>query len=170
MTNDMARAGSVLARLNFNSAVALAVVVLGIVIWLLVPYQVAEPPVFFGRSSVGISPKLFPQMIAIGMVVIGALYFIASLSMRQISGFRGLSASAYVNLGVVLIAMLAYVALLRPLGYLATSMGVATAISFYYGSRNLVGIGLTGIAAPLVIYTLFTRYLSVSLPPFPWGS
>ena len=169
MERELARTGGVMARLNFNSAVAIAVMALGILIWVLVPYQVAEPPSFFGRSSVGISPKLFPQLIAIGMIFIGACYFYASLSMQQINGFSGLPVSAYVNLAVVLAAMLAYVALLRPLGYVATSMGVATAISFYYGSRNLVGIGLTGIAAPLAIYYLFTRFLSVSLPPVPWG-
>lgn len=156
-------------RLNFNSGAALGVLALGIVIWLLVPYQVAEPPSFFGRSSAGISPKLFPQMIAIGMMIIGACYFVASLTMDQVSGFRGLPVTAYINLAVVLVAMLAYVALLRPLGYVATSMGVAIVISLYYGSRNPVGIGLTGIVAPLAIYYLFTRYLSVSLPPFPWG-
>ena len=88
---------------------------------------------------------------------------------KMVESISDTGVSAYVNLAVVLAAMLAYVALLRPLGYVATSMGVATAISFYYGSRNLVGIGLTGIAAPLAIYYLFTRFLSVSLPPFPWG-
>lgn len=169
MKRDSAPSGGGLARFNFNSAAALCVVALGVAIWLLVPYQVAEPPSFFGRSSAGISPKLFPQMIAIGMVIIGACYFFVSLSMEQVNGFRGLPFSAYVNLGVVLVAMLAYVALLRPLGYVATSMAVATSISFYYGSRNPVGIGLTGILAPLAIYYLFTRHLNVSLPPFPWG-
>lgn len=161
--------GSVLMRLNFNSGVAVVCILLGITIWLLVPYQVAEPPRFFGRSSAGMSPRLFPQIVAIGMVLIGGCYLVASLRMTEISGFRGLPITAYVNLGVILVAMIAYVALLRPVGYVASSMVIATAISFYYGSRNPVGIGITGILAPVCIYILFTRYLSVSLPPFPWG-
>lgn len=169
MKPDITRSGSVLSRLNFNSAAALAVVALGVAIWLLVPHQVAEPPRFFGRSSAGISPKLFPQIIALGMMLVGACYFYASLRMEQVNGFARLPLSAYVNLAVVLAAMVVYVALLRPLGYVATSMIVATTISIYYGSRNFLGIGLTGIAAPLGIYYLFTRFLSVSLPPFPWG-
>ncbi len=169
MTQGSTGSASLLARLNFNSAMAAGFIVLGVAIWLLVPYQVAEPPVFFGRSSAGISPKLFPQIIAIGMVIIGACYLFASLTMNQISGFRGLPLSAYVNLAVILVAMVGYVVLLRPLGYVASSMLVATTISFYYGSRSPIGIGLTGIVAPMAIYHLFTRYLSVSLPPFPWG-
>ncbi|SDX29848.1 tripartite tricarboxylate transporter TctB family protein [Roseicitreum antarcticum] len=161
--------GSVLMRLNFNSGVALVCIVLGITIWLLIPYQVAEPPRFFGRSSAGMSPSMFPQVISIGLVLVGGCYLFASLGMTEVSGFRGLPLTAYINLGVILVAMIAYVALLRPVGYVASSMVVATSISFYYGSRNPVGIGITGILAPLCIYYLFTRYLSVSLPPFPWG-
>lgn len=115
------------------------------------------------------SPRVFPQMIAIGLVLIGGCYLVASLRMTEVSGFRGLPMTAYINLGVILVAMIAYVALLRPVGYVASSMVVATTISYYYGSRSLIGIGITGILAPLCIYTLFTRYLSVSLPPFPWG-
>lgn len=166
MTQGSQQAGR---RFNFNSIAALACIALGVAIWLLVPYQVAEPPSFFGRSSAGVSPKLFPQVIAIGFVIIGAFYLVASFRMDEPNGFVGLPRSAYVNLGFVLLAMIAYVALLRPIGYVASSILVATTISLYYGSRNPVGIGITGFAAPVAIYYLFTRFLSVSLPPFPWG-
>ncbi|WP_405404407.1 tripartite tricarboxylate transporter TctB family protein [Paracoccus sp. Ld10] len=169
MTPTQAAPSGILNRLNFNSVVALGCVLLGLVIWLLIPTEVKEPPSFFGRPSAGISPRLFPEVIATGMMIIGAFYFVASLKMTELNGFRGLSVSAYVNLCVILFAMIAYVVLLRPLGYVASSMMVATAISIYYGSRNAVGIGITGILAPLAIYFLFTRYLNVSLPPFPWG-
>lgn len=169
MGQQMTRPGGSSARFNSNSVTALVIVALGIAIWLLTPYQVAEPPTFFGRSSAGVSPKLFPQIIAVGMVITGACYFYLSRSMDEINGFVGLPLSAYVNLGVMLAAMIAYVAFLRPLGYVATSMVVATGVSVYYGSRNAIGIGLTGIVAPLVIFFLFTRYLGVSLPSFPWG-
>lgn len=169
MTNELSQPGGILARVNFNSGVAVACILLGLAIWLLVPYQVAEPPRFFGRSSVGISPRLFPQLLAIGFMLIGALYLFASLRMTEVSGFRGLPLSAYVNLAVILVAMIAYVALLRPIGYVASSILVAVSISLYYGSRSPVGIGIAGVVAPLVIYYLFTRHLSVSLPPFPWG-
>jgi hypothetical protein len=165
----MSRARSLLGRWNYNSGVALGCIALGVAIWLLVPSQVDEPPVFFGQASSGISPKLFPKIAAGGFIVIGALYFVASFRMEERSSFRDLPATAYVNLLVVLVAMVLYVALLRPLGYALSSALVATAISLYYGSRNVLGIAIVGIGAPLAIYYLFTRWLSVSLPPFPWG-
>lgn len=160
--------GSVARRVNFNTVVALACVALGVAIWVLVPYEIAEPPTFFGQSASGVGPKLFPQMIAVGFVIIGVLYAVASLTMDEDNGFRGLPASAYVNLAVILAAMILYVLLLRPIGYVASSILVATGISLYYGSRNVVGIAITGLIAPIAIYYLFTQYLNVSLPPFPW--
>ncbi len=54
-------ADGVLGKLNFNSGTALVCIALGITILALIPYQVEEPPVFFGQSSSGISPKLFPR-------------------------------------------------------------------------------------------------------------
>jgi hypothetical protein len=165
----MSRARGLLARWNFNTAVALGCVVLGATIWLLIPSQVDEPPVFFGQASSGISPKLFPRLAAAGFMATGALYFVASFRMDERSSFRDLPAAAYLNLLVVLVAMVLYVALLRPLGYALSSALTATAISLYYGSRNPVGIALVGLGAPLAIYYLFARWLSVSLPPFPWG-
>ena len=65
--------------------------------------------------------------------------------------------------------MTAYVTLLMPIGYVASSILVACSISIYYGSRSVFGIAMTGVAAPVIIYLLFTRLLIVSLPAFPWG-
>lgn len=169
MNEDATGSVDIPRGLNFNSVLALGCIALGITIWLLVPYQVAEPPSFFGRSSGGISPRMFPRILAVGFVIIGGLYFVASRKMTEVNGFRALSASAYLNVAFILVAMIAYVALLRPIGFVASSIIIATTIAIYYGSRNPVGIAITGIVAPIVIYLLFTRMLSVSLPPFPWG-
>lgn len=168
MASDRPKSG-IASHMNFNTGAALGCILLGIAIWLLVPSQVAEPPRFFGRSSAGISPRLFPQIIAVGFVIIGALYAVASLRMRESSGFIGLPRSAYINVLVILAVMVAYVALLRPLGYVLSSMLVATSIALFYGSRSVVGIGIVGVLAPLGIYYTFTRFLSVSLPPLPWN-
>jgi putative tricarboxylic transport membrane protein len=156
-----------LQRLNFNTVVALGIVALGAWMLWVIPNQIAEPPRFFGRSSTGLSPKLFPQIVASLFIVVGVIYAIASLKMDEPNGFAGMRGSAWVNLGVVLVAMVAYVLLLIPIGYVASSVLVAIGISLYYGSRSLVGIGLVGILAPFLIFYVFTSLLGVSLPPFP---
>lgn len=152
---------------NFNTAIAILSIVLGVAILLAIPSQVQEPPRFFGRSSSGLSPKIFPTVVAAGFIVIGAIYVVASLRLRETNHLRTLSPQNLLNLAVTVIVMVAYVLLLRPIGFVASSMIVATTISLYYGSRDPIGIGIVGVLAPLGIYTLFTRYLSVSLPPFP---
>lgn len=170
MTQDETGRAGFLSRMTINSWLALALIVLGVAIWLLIPYQVDEPPTFFGRSSAGISPALFPQIAAIGFVIVGIVYFLSSAKMTVVNGFKELPASAYLNLGVVLAVMIIYVVLLRPLGYAISSGLAALTIALYYGSRNIFAIALVGVVAPLAIYFLFTRYLAVSLPPFPWSS
>ncbi len=164
-----ADSGSLGRRLNFNTVVALGCILLGIAIWFLIPYQVQKPPTFLGQNSSGLSPALFPRLAAAGFVVVGLAYLVLSFRMYERSTLRELPASAYVNLAVLLAVMIVYVALLRPLGYVLSSMLVATGIALYYGSRNAFGIAAVGVAAPLAIYFLFTRMLTVSLPPFPWG-
>jgi putative tricarboxylic transport membrane protein len=152
---------------NFNTAIALLSIALGLAIWFLIPLQVQEPPRFFGRSSSGLSPKIFPSLVAAGFVVIGAVYFIASLRLREVNHLATLTMQNLINLAVTVVIMVAYVLLLRPIGFVASSVIVATSISLYYGSRDPIGIGIVGLLAPFAIFTLFTRYLSVSLPPFP---
>jgi hypothetical protein len=165
----VSRRAPLFARWNFNTTAALGCFLLGLAILLLVPSQVDEPPRFFGQTSSGISPKLFPRLAAIGLMAIGALYFVASFRMAERGAFGDMPRGAYLNVLFVLAAMALYVALLRPLGYVLSSALVATTISLFYGSRNPVGVAAVGLGAPLAIYYLFTRWLTVSLPPFPWG-
>ena len=91
----------------------------------------------------------------------------ASLKLREVNHLATLTAQNVTNLAVTVVIMLAYVFLLRPIGFVASSIVVATSISLYYGSRDPIGIGIVGVLAPLAIFTLFTKYLSVFLPPFP---
>lgn len=154
-------------RVNVETLVGLATAALGVAIVLLVPTQVDEPPRFFGRSSAGLSPRAFPTFAGAAFAVFGLLMAVASLRLRIANPFAALQGQAWANLAVALCAMIAYVALLRPIGYVASSALVAGLISFYYGARSPVGLGLVAIVAPVTIFVVFTRFLSVSLPPFP---
>ncbi|GGK35666.1 tripartite tricarboxylate transporter TctB family protein [Salinarimonas ramus] len=150
---------------NIDTLVALGVVALGVGIFVAIPSEIDEPPRLFGLEPTGLSPELFPSLVAGAFVAVGLVYAVASLRMGSTNPFAALPRGAWLNLGVVLAAMIGYVALLRPVGYVGASAAVAAIVSSYYGSRSVVGIALVSIGAPVAIYVLFTRVLGVSLPP-----
>ncbi len=153
---------------NMDSCIAAAVILLGVVIWVLIPYQVDEPPAFLRQIHAGMSPSLFPRLAALGFVIIGVLYLLTSFDMNSENGFAELTRQDYAEIALVLVLMTAYVTLLQPLGFVVSSALSAVAIALLYGSRNVIGIGIVALIAPLLIYFMFTRLLNVSLPAFPW--
>lgn len=66
------------------------------------------------------------------------------------------------------IAVFAAYVLFEPLGFVISSALVVTALTFYYGNRNIIIALLVVIGAPLAIFFLFTHALHVSLPQAPW--
>lgn len=155
---------------NTDTWTALVTIAIGVTIWLLIPYHVDEPRALFGQIHSGMSPKLFPQFAATGFIIIGVLYLFASFAMQNANTFASLTLQDYAGLGLVLIIMTAYVTALQPLGFVISSGLTALAITLFYGSRSIIGIAIVAIVAPLLVYTMFTRLLSVSLPAFPWIS
>lgn len=153
---------------NVDTCIAVITLLMGVLIWLLIPYQVDEPPAFFGQIHAGMSPSLFPQFAALGFFIIGGLYLLASFEMDSENGFAALGWRDYAGIAFVLALMTAYATLLQPLGFVISSGLTALAIALFYGSRNIIGIGIVAVVAPLLIYFMFTRLLSVSLPAFPW--
>lgn len=164
----MSAEGAARWRAGSDTVAALVCVVLGVAILLLIPHQVDEPPAFFGRSSAAMSPKVFPYVAGVGLVAVGLVYAALSLRMPQTAGFGGMEGGAWLNVAFVLVVMLAFITLLRPIGFVAASFLAALSISLYYGSRSVVGIAIVSVVAPVSIYYLFTRALRVSLPSFPW--
>lgn len=155
---------------NTDTCIAAFTILLGVVIWLLIPHQVDQPRAFFGQINQGMSPSLFPQFAAAGFVIIGGLYLLFSFEMDSHNGFADLNMQDYVGIATVLVFMTAYAVLLQPLGFVISSGLTALAIALFYGSRNIIGITIVALVAPLLIYFMFTRLLSVSLPAFPWVS
>ncbi len=152
---------------TFNAALGLAFAVMGAVILAFVPGQIDKPPVLFGMPSTSLSPRAMPRAAAILMIVVGLVYFVQGLRLTEANGMRALSRQAIRNVGFLLVTMIFYVAVLIPLGFVLSSMLTALAITLYFGSRHPFGVGLVAVGGPLLIYLLFTRELSVSLPPFP---
>ena len=157
-----------MATLNFNGVAGLFFVVLGIVLFVIIPHQVARPTLLFGQAPSGLDPDLFPRLVAGGFVVLGALLLVRSSRIGEANGFLALDREALVNVGATLVALLAYALLMIPLGFVLASILVIAFLSTFYGNRNIfLGAGVS-IGVPLLIFFTFTRLLRVSLPETPF--
>ena len=151
-------------RSNFNTIVAICLIVFSIVAFLLIPYQIEKPKLFMGRSLSNMTPSLFPRLSIVGLFILSVWYLIHSFQLNEKNLFKELGASNYIKGVVTLAVFMAYALLFEPLGFVLSSALVVGFLTIYYGNRNLiiVFIVLTGI--PLVVYFVFTRLLKVSLP------
>jgi len=151
-------------RINFNTFIAIFLIVFAIVAFFLIPYQIEKPKLFFGRSLMQMEPSLFPRVSIIGLFILSVFYLIISFKLNEKNLFQELGKQNYSRVLVTFVIFIAYALLLEPLGFVLSSALMVGSLSFYYGNRNLIVFALILIGAPLIIYFLFTRVLQVSLP------
>lgn len=156
-------------RFNFNIGCAIGVVVLGVVIWLLTPYQVEEAMPLFGQPASGLDPHLFPRIIAVVFVILGVWYFIRALTLREENLLRKLDREAIVNSAVSLTTFFVFAELMDVLGFVISGAIVMFFLSTFYGNRTYWLGALIALAVPLGIFNLFTKVLLVFLPAFPYA-
>jgi len=154
-------------------AVALAVVVLGVVI--LVDTQDIRVPKAF--SSVG--PRVVPTIVGWGLVVIGAWYAIEVFFGRTTAP-TGDSEDAdptlpadWGVLGMLAVVLVAYAALIRPAGFVLASTVLFAGAAFAMGSRMVLRDIAFGIVIAAAAYYAFTEWLGIRLPEgilegLPW--
>ncbi len=123
-----------LRRLNFNCIAAAAFVGLGVALVLLIPSQIEKPLLILGQGSDGLDPALFPSVVAGALIVIGLWFLAAAFAMREVNGLRELDWEAWQNVGVSLVAFLAYALLMEPLGFVLSSVLLIGALSLFYGA------------------------------------
>jgi putative tricarboxylic transport membrane protein len=157
-----------LKKLNFNSYVSMLFVALGAIILLIIPSQIEKPLVIFGQSDNALNPTLFPSLVAMGFLLLGIWGFVKSFSIDETNGLVNLDREAYINVGVIIMALFAYALLMEPLGFIPSSAILVGGLSYFFGIRNLPMIFLVGIGVPVSIYFIFTNGLKVFLPEIPW--
>ena len=155
-------------KLNFNSYVSMLFVGLGAIILIIIPSQIEKPLVIFGQSENALNPTLFPSIVAIGFLGLGIWSFIKSFSIDEPNGLAKLDTEAYLNVGVIILALFAYALLMVPLGFIPSSALLVSGLSYFFGTRNIPMILLVGIGVPVGIYFIFTYGLKVFLPEIPW--
>lgn len=134
-----------------------------VVLWLARDFRI--PP------GVRISPRLFPQLVGSGMLLVGVWYVIDVIrTPNQLSGGEDsedvdIDADAdWVTLIFIGIGLTAFALLVEPAGF-AIAAGVMFAIcSTAMGSKNLIMNIVIGLALGLAVFLAFDSWLGVRLP------
>ena len=137
-------------------------------IFLVIPGQIEKPLIIFGQSLNTLDPTLFPSIVALGFVVLGAWGFFRSFSINESNGLAKLDREACANVGITIVAMITYSALMVPLGFIPSSVILLAGLSYFYGIRSISLIIVISVGVPTGIYFIFTRGLKVFLPEIPW--
>lgn len=151
-------------RINFNTKVAIFLILFSIAFYVLIPYQIAKPKLFMGRALMGMKPTLFPRLTMLGLLGLSVWYFIHSFNLEEKNLFGVLDRHSITRVVVTFVILLAYALLLEPLGFVVSSALTAGALTLYLGNRNIFILFLVIIGIPLAIFFIFTRVLRVSLP------
>ncbi len=151
-------------RINFNTKVAIFLILFSVAFYVLIPYQIAKPKLFMGRALMGMKPTLFPRLTMIGLLGLSVWYFIQSFNLWEKNLFKELDRKSLTRIVVTFLILGAYALLLEPLGFVVSSALTAGALTLYLGNRNIFILFLVIVGIPLAIFFIFTRALRVSLP------
>jgi putative tricarboxylic transport membrane protein len=113
-----------------------------------------------GYSAIG--PKLFPALVAAGLVLVGLalLYEARAGAVAQPMGFElDLPPALLVTAGLVLQMLL-----MRPAGFVIASAVLFVAVTYAFGSRRLALNAAVGLVLCTATYVAFTFGLGLGLP------
>ena len=151
-------------KINFNTVVALILVVFSIAAFILIPYQIEKPKLFMGRSLTTLTPSLFPRLSIIALFILSVFYFFQSTQLNEKNRFKELGAGSFTRVVVTMVVFVGYALLFEPLGFVLSSALMVAILTIYYGNRNILVTLIVVVGAPLAIYFIFTHSLQVSLP------
>jgi putative tricarboxylic transport membrane protein len=121
-----------------------------------------------GPGYAAIGPKLFPWLVAAGLLVVGValLYEARAGAVAQPAGFDlDLPPAVAVTAGLVL-----QMVLMKPAGFVIATAVVFVAVAYALGSRRIVLNAAVGLVLCAVTYLAFTRGLGLALPAGALGA
>lgn len=151
-------------KVKRDQIVGIVVVILGIVVFAMiqsysVPFTLEYP-----------GPKALPGLAAFGFVVCGAGIFVQStLSKEPQKVF--LVKEGWIKVGIVFLILIAYVFLMKYLGFLIMTPVACFVLSTLFAkgwASTLKGRILFSILFPLFIYFLYTKAFSLPMPEPIW--
>jgi len=151
-------------KINFNTVVAIVLIVFSITAFILIPHQIEKPKLFMGRSLSTLTPSLFPRISIIALFILSVFYLFHSTHLNEKNRFKELGVGSFTRVIVTMVVFIGYALLFEPLGFVLSSALMVAILTFYYGNRNILVTLLVVVGAPLAIYFIFTHTLQVSLP------
>ena len=121
-----------------------------------------------GPGYAAIGPKLFPWLVAAGLVLIGV-----ALLREARSGEVEHPVGFDLDLPPLLLVtagLLAQMLLMRLAGFVIASSLLFVAVARAFGSRRLLRDAAIGVVLCAVVYLAFTRGLGLTLPAGPLGA
>ena len=155
-------------KINFNTILAVFFILFSITFYILIPYQIEKPKLFMGRALDAMEPTVFPRLSIIFLFAMSVWYLIFSFYFTEENFFKKLGLKAYVRVFITLLIAFAFTQLFETLGFVLSGILAVSALTIFFGNRNIFVIGIVGIGAPLAVFFIFTRLLKVSLPEFPF--
>jgi putative tricarboxylic transport membrane protein len=147
-----------------ETLLALAAVVFGI----LIVWQTTQIRLTPAYSKVG--PRVIPYIVGAGLVMVGAWLAYEALTGRASAGTAE-SEDADPTLptdwrciGLLALALLAYLLLIEPAGFIIASATLFVTAAFAMGSRRLARDVAIGVILATFLYLIFNRGLGLSLP------
>jgi putative tricarboxylic transport membrane protein len=139
-----------------EAILALAVLLLGLFLAIETALLRTGP----GYSAIG--PKLFPWLVAAGLVLVGlALLGEARFGAVEHPGGFALDVPPLL---LVTAGLVAQMLLMRPAGFVIASALLFVTVARAFGSRRLMRDAAIGLALCVVVHVAFTRGLGLSLP------
>ncbi len=122
------------------------------------------------RAIDPLGPAAYPRLLALIMIIFGTLHIIISSFRRYrlegdedtLQGRARLMGN--VRIVSVIAATGAYLFLMEPLGYVASSFLYALGLPTVVGERSVRGIAISAVVLTVVVYLVFVRVLGVLVP------
>lgn len=116
-----------------------------------------------------VGPRVFPFLVAAGLLVCGALLVVQALRGQEIASEAGEDVDLsvppdYFAVGGVVVTLVVYVLLLEPLGFALASAVLFWGVAFAFGSRHYGRDIAVGLILSFTAYLAFSRLLGLTLP------
>lgn len=119
-----------------------------------------------GLPSAGLSrygPGFFPSITGYGLAIVSLILLVEAIRKKKTADTY-MDRKSLTDIIILLAVVLVYSFMLRPLGYIISTVLFLAAILYIFGYRNYIKLGIIALIVPTSIYLLFVQLLSVPLP------